>query len=233
MKQKLINLSQRYVVALEKHLKQGPGASLEPALRLGREAVGLGLETLELAKIHEQALATLQLSKARNAFTKLAGIFFIEANLPIEETHRTARQGKAQLSKLEETLGQRTEELVASDRQVHRGVVRRKIMEQDADQRGKHHQKSLEESLRLQKRLRQLTHRVMAAQEDDRKKISRELQDEIAQTLLGINIQLLSLKKQSRGNTENFKGEITSTQRLVAKSVRSVRQVAQEIGRQP
>src|SRR2546430_1930881 len=39
MKQKSIALSQRYVTALRTYLKQGPRASLQPALRLGREAV--------------------------------------------------------------------------------------------------------------------------------------------------------------------------------------------------
>ncbi|MEJ0091622.1 MAG: phosphatase RsbU N-terminal domain-containing protein [Limisphaerales bacterium] len=75
MKQKVIKFSQRYVTALRAHLKQGPQASLQPALELGRQAVALRLETLDLARIHEQALATLELSDVRNAFTKLAGIF--------------------------------------------------------------------------------------------------------------------------------------------------------------
>ncbi|HEY4951758.1 MAG TPA: hypothetical protein VII71_00040, partial [Verrucomicrobiae bacterium] len=60
---------------------------------------------------------------------------------------------------------------------------------------GKCHDKCLEESLELQKCLRQLTHRMLAAQEDERAKLSHELQDEIAQTLLGINVRLLSLKQ--------------------------------------
>jgi hypothetical protein len=45
MKKKLIQLSERYVTALRKHLRQGPQADLQPALELGREAVTLGLET--------------------------------------------------------------------------------------------------------------------------------------------------------------------------------------------
>ena len=90
---------------------------------------------------------------------------------------------------------------------------------------------ALKESLELQKRLRQLTHQVLAAQEDERKKISRELQDEIAQTLLGINVRLLSLKQEARSNTKGLKNEIASTQRLVVKSARSVRQVARKIRR--
>jgi signal transduction histidine kinase len=230
MKHKLTGLSRRYVAALEKNLKQGPQASLQPALKMGREAVALGLETLDLARIHEQALATLKLSNAKNAFTKLAGIFFIEANTAIVETHRVARQGKVHLSRLQEKLGQRTEELASANRQLQRGVVRRKVMEDAFEKNGKHHGKSLEESLQLQKRLRQLTHRVLAAQEDDRKHISRELQDEIGQTLLGINVRLLSLKQQSKSNTKGLKNEIATTQRLVLKSAKSVRRVAREFG---
>ena len=230
MEKKLIRLSQRYAAALGRHLKQGPQAGLQPALGLGRQSVALGLETLELARIHEHALDTLKLSNAKNAFTKLAGIFFTEANAPIEETHRAARQGKVHLSRVMAKLGKRTEELAASNRQLRRGVARRKIMEDDFAKRGKHHQNSLDESLELQKRLRQLTHKVIAAQEDERKKISRELQDEIAQTLLGINVRLLSLKKEARSNTNGFKKEIASTQRLVANSARSVRQVGRKIG---
>jgi hypothetical protein len=76
MKQKLILLPQQYAAALEKHLKQGPQASLQPALGLGRQTVALGLGTLDLARIHEQALAALELSNIKNGFTKLAGIFF-------------------------------------------------------------------------------------------------------------------------------------------------------------
>jgi signal transduction histidine kinase len=229
MEKKLIRLSQRYAAALGKHLRQGSQASLQLALGIGRQSVALGLETLELARIHEQALATLELSNIKNGFTKLAGIFFAEANIPIEETRRTTRQGNVNLSRMKETLNRRTEELAVSNRQLQRGIVRRKFMEDAAEKSGKHHNKCLEESLQLQKRLRLLTHRVMAAQEDDRKNISRELQDEIAQTLLGINVRLLTLKQEARRNTKGLKNEIASTQRLVLKSARSVRQFAREL----
>ncbi len=230
MKNKLTGLSQQYVAALKKHLKQGPQASLQPALGLGRRAVTLGLETLELARIHEQALATLELSKIKNGFTKLAGIFFTEANTPIEQNHRAARRSNGHLSRMKETLDQRTGELAASKRELRRGVVRRKVMEDSFDKIGKHHNKCLEESLQLQKRLRLLTHRVLVAQENDRKSISHELQDEIAQTLLGINVRLLSLKREARLNTKGLKNQIASTQRLVVKSAKSVRRVAREFG---
>ena len=162
---------------------------------------------------------------------KRAENFFNEANRCIEETHRASRQSTAHLSRLKETLDQRTAKLAATNRQLKRGVVRRRVMEDALKKSGHHYKTSLEESLQLQKRLRQLTHRVMATQENERHNISRKLHDEIAQTLLGINVRLLSLKQEARNHSRGLKHEIASTQRLVVRSVRSVRRVAREINR--
>jgi two-component system sensor histidine kinase DegS len=231
MKQKLIGLSQQYVTALRKHLKQGPRAGLQPALALGRRAVVLGLETLELARIHEQAITTLELTWSKNGFLRRAEIFFAEAITPIVETHRAARQSKIQLNRLNDTLGRRTVELAATNRLLQRGIVRRKSVEAALKISGEHYARLLKNSLQLQEGLRQLTHQVLAAQENERKKISRELQDEIAQTLLGINVRLLTLKQEARSNTKGLKNEIASTQRLVLKSAKSVRRAARQFGR--
>ncbi len=230
MKQKLIRLSQQYMTALRQHLKQGPRASLQPALGLGRRAVVLGLETLELARIHERALVTLEAATGKDGIAKRAEIFFTEAITPIVETHRAALQSKIQLNRLNETLGRRTIELAATQRQLQSGIVRRKSVEAALKTSGEHYTKLLKDSLQLQEGLRQLTHQVLAAQEDERRKISRELHDEIAQTLLGINVRLLTLKQEARTNTKGLKNEIASTQRLVLKSARSVRRAAREFG---
>ena len=228
MKQKLIRLSQRYVMALRTHLQPGARDGLASALELGRQAVAMGVETLELARIHERALHTLELPKSKNGFMKRAEIFFTEALTPIVETHRVARQSKTDLHRLKEALGRRTRELAATNLQLKRGARRRKFVEVALKKSGVHYARLLNDSLHLQERLRQLTHQVLAAQEEERKKISLELQDEVAQTLLGINVRLLSLKQESRKNTKGLKSEIASTQRLVAKSASSVRRVARE-----
>ena len=226
MKPTSAGLSQQYVTALKKHLTLGPRANLEPALRLGRRAVVLGLETLELARMHERAVDTLELSSRKNGFIKRAEIFFTEALTPVVETHRAARQSKLDLARLNLMLGRRTAELAVTNRQLQRGIVRRKTVEAALKKSGVHYAKLLKDSLQLQEGLRQLTHQVLASQEDERRKISRELQDEIAQTLLGINVRLLTLKTEARTNTRGLKNEIASTQRLVLKSARSVRRVA-------
>lgn len=235
MKQKLARLSQCYAAALRTHLKPGTRRTgLRPAQELGRQAVSLGLETLGLARLHEESLGHLLLpdssARTRVTMTRRAAFFFSEANAPIEETHRFSRQEQVHLNRLKETLDQRTEELAASHRQLQRGIIRRKVMEKAFTKMGEHHGKSLQESLQLQHRLRQLTRRVLAAQESERRIISRELQDEIAQTLLGINVRLLSLKKEARINHKGLKLEIASTQRIITKSAKSVRRVARELG---
>src|ERR1039458_8912696 len=129
MKQKLIRLSQRYVTVLRNHRKQGPRASLLPALDLGRRAVAVGLETLELARMHERAVVTLELSSRKDGFIKRAEIFFSEAVIPIVETHRAAQQSKIDLNRLNAMLSRRTLELAATNRQLQQGIVRRKSVE--------------------------------------------------------------------------------------------------------
>jgi signal transduction histidine kinase len=207
-------------------MRPGPHASLQPALALGRQAVILGLETLELARMHERALVAMDLSDDKNGRIKRAEKFFTEVITPIVETHRAARQSKTDLNRLKEALDRRTIELASTNRQLKQGVLRHKNVESALKKSGVHYTRLLKDSLHLQEGLRQLTHQLLSAQEEERKKISLELQDEVAQTLLGINVRLLSLKQESRVNTRGLKSEIASTQRLVAKSARSVRRVA-------
>ena len=73
-----------------------------------------------------------------------------------------------------------------------------------------------------------MTRQMLAAQEEERISISRELQNEIAQTLLGINVRLLTLKRQAGGNAERIKNEITAAEELAKKTARSTRRQSRE-----
>jgi signal transduction histidine kinase len=229
MKRKLAALSQRYVTALQKHLKRGPQASPEPARDLGRQAVSLGLETLDVARIHEGALAALEAASSRDGIIKRAEVFFTETITPIEKTHRAARRTNADLDQVVRKLDRRTVDLAASNRSLKQSIVRRKTVEAALRKSGGESKRLLEESHRLQKHLRDLTRQILLAQEEKRKAMSQDLQDEIAQTLLGINVRLLTLKKEGSVNTRGFKKEIASTQRLVDKAGKSMKRFARQI----
>jgi signal transduction histidine kinase len=61
----------------------------------------------------------------------------------------------------------------------------------------------------MQEQLRSLSRQLLAAQEEERRKISRELHDVIAQTLTSINIRLATLRKQAAPNTRGLDRSIT------------------------
>jgi signal transduction histidine kinase len=233
MGRKLNGLSQRYVVALRKHLKQAARASLHPAQGLGRRAMALGLETLDLARFHEQALITLVLPAyspgTRDRMIRRAGTFFAEAITPIEKTHRAARETNSQLVQLNQALHRRSLDLTASNRQLQQEILQRKSVEESLRKSEQHYSQLLEQSRHMQEELRLLSRQLLSAQEEERKMISRELHDQIAQTLTGINVRLASLKTESTLNNKGLQKKISSTQRLVEKSVDIVHRFAREL----
>ena len=231
MKRKLTRLSQCYASALREHLKQGPQASLQPARGLGRRAVAIGLETLDMARIHERALATLEASGSKDGLVKRADVFFTETLSPIEETHRAALKASTRLNRLNKLLGRRTEDLAATHRVLKQRIAQRKTVEAALRKSGEHHRTLLKESRALRKHLERLTHRILSAQEDKRKKLSQELRDEIAQTLLGVNVRLLTVKKAAGHSAKSLQKEIANTQRLVDMSVKTIERFAREFGK--
>ncbi len=82
------------------------------------------------------------------------------------------------------------------------------------------------ESLIMQEKLRNLTRQIISAQEHERKKISRELHDVVVQTLIGINIELTSLKKGGLAGGVGLQAKIAAIQRLVENSVNAVHRFA-------
>ena len=229
MKRKLIKLSRRYASALRKHLKASPRASLRAARGLGREALAVGLETLDVARMHQGALAAIEACSSRPGMNKRADTFFAETMVPIEQMHRAAVETDARLLQGKKTLDRRTVDLAASNRSLKQGVAQRRSVEGEFQRNGKHYAKLLEKSRCRQERLRHVAHQVISAQEVERTKLSRQLQDDVVQTLLAINVRLLSLKGAASGTVENLTKEIASTQRLVEQSVESINRFAHEL----
>lgn len=234
VKEPLNRLSERYRAALRKYLDARSAASSEPAVRLGRQAVALGLETLDLARIHQRALTTLVSqdgsSRSRAGQVKRATTFFNDAITPIERSHRGARKFETRLHELNQSLRQRAKESSAAAVRLKRGAAQCQKAEDALEKSKKHRATLLEKSRRLQRHLRHLTRKILSAQEDERHKTSHQLQDEIAQLLLGIHVRLLALRKAAKASTVSFKKEIASTQQLVAQSALVIQRFADGFG---
>ncbi len=234
MKRKLNGFSRQYLAALRRHLlQQGRKAGTRPASGLGRQAMMIGLETLDLARIHEEALVTLVLPRydpdARAGIVRRAGTFFAETIVPIEKTHRTAQEANSHLNRMIQTLSRRGLELSLANRQLKQEIIQRKSAEDSLRKSEQHYTQLLEQSRHMQQQLRLLSRQLLLAQEEERKKISRELHDVIAQTLTSINVQLARLKKEAALDARGLERNIARTQKLVEKSVDVVHRFAREL----
>jgi len=233
MKRKWTGFSRQYQAALRKHVLRSRPASSRPAKDLGRRAMALGLETLELARIHEQALIKHVLPSVspgtRDAIVRRAGSFFAEAITPIEKTHRIAQETNVHMDRLNQRLRRRSADLAASNRQLKQEIAERKLAEEALRKSEQHYGQLLEQSRLMQEQLRLLSRQLLSAQEEERKKISRELHDVIAQSLTSINIRLGTLKKEAALNTKGLDRSIARTQRLVEHSVNIVHRFAREL----
>ncbi|HUS35058.1 MAG TPA: sensor histidine kinase [Verrucomicrobiae bacterium] len=233
MTSKLATVVLRYRIALEGHLRQGVEATYESARLLGRQAATVGLHPLRLAKLHEQLLVTRILPRRqasdRPALVKRAGTF-----LGVAITQSGGKDGNSVeaariLKRAVEALSVRTLELAASNSELTQEIAQRRLAEKALTASEKQNSESLERSFRLEEQMRGLSRQLLSAHEDERRRISRELHDVIAQTLTGINIRLATLSIEAAGASKGLDRKIARTHRLVEHSVDVVHQFAREL----
>lgn len=225
--------SRIYAGALQAFLEGPSPGNLEVARAFGHKAVSDKLLTTDLARFHEDALVTRLLpgfpAGRRPAIIRRAAVFFAAAITPIERTQRPTRTATEQLRRFVEILSRRTVELASVNLDLNLEIAQRRVAERALKRSRGHYSTLLAESNKVHRQMRGLSRKLISAHEDERKKISRELHDVIAQTLTGINLRLATLKKDAATNTKGLAGNITRTQLLVEKSVELVHQFAREL----
>jgi len=228
----LSRLSDTYLAALQSHFKQGPNLSLQAAHEIGREAVAIGLETLDLARIHEQALAALVVPTGpvagREELRARAAAFFTEAITPIEETHRAALDASANLTQLHAALDERMLNLADASHELQHEIAGRTTAETALTKSQRSSGQLLKDSRVLEKQLRDMAHTLLTTTEAERHRLSLKLNDEIAQILLGINIRILALKNDIANNHTDLAHEIAATRQLVDDSAKIISSLAHE-----
>jgi PAS domain S-box-containing protein len=116
---------------------------------------------------------------------------------------------------------------------THAIVVIRDITEekqaQDSLQESKeHYVQLLREAQTMEENLRQLSHKVVSAQEEERRHISRELHDEVGQTLTAVNVSIAMLRKEA-GDDDRLSGKVAEAQKLLEQSMETVHRFAREL----
>ena len=206
----------KYKLDLHDFLLNSSEASLKSAEILGQEAVVLGLKMVDVAVFHEHAMIAeilaMKTDIARKCISERAKLYISAVLLPIEANYRAAFEA------LDSTLH--------ANKALVKEVELRKLAEKKLLENDKKTSELLKNSVLQQKRLRKMARLLLSAQEDERKRVSRDLHDVIAQVLTGINVQLSVLKLEALSNFKGISRNIARAEKLVAKSVDIVHRFA-------
>lgn len=119
--------------------------------------------------------------------------------------------------------------LAETNQGLEREIARRKKVEKALKRSEERQGELLEEARAMQAELRGLSRNILRAQEEERKRISRELHDQVTQTLVGINVHLEGLVRGAEVNARGLKRRVARTQALVARAVETVHEFARDL----
>lgn len=116
---------------------------------------------------------------------------------------------------LEQRVVERTAELSKSLAVLKEENIQRRRMERDLR--------------RSREQLRELSRRVLSAQEDERRRIAREVHDELGQALTALKIDLTWIKQRQQADLAAIHARTGSMIDLVDRTIREVRRIAREL----
>jgi signal transduction histidine kinase len=90
----------------------------------------------------------------------------------------------------------------------------------------RHEKAARERAENAEQELRQLSRKLVKAQEEERKAISRELHDALGQKLSFIGMEMSTLSSVRTASPETFSERLDDTQRLITETVRAVRDLS-------
>jgi len=205
----ILPFAEQYQEALRIHLGEpsSDGGHSEAARRLGREAVESNLDVLDIARIHDQAMLVItgkSSTEVEHPSHQLSagGAFLLESLAAVEVQHEQTYQATCQALK---------------------------HGEQQLEEKSARYDVLLAESRALQAKSQQLAHKILLAQEEERREISRELQDEVAQILAGVNVRLAALREIGVLGHQSLEQSIHQTQQMIEESVDTVHRFARRL----
>lgn len=90
----------------------------------------------------------------------------------------------------------------------------------------KRHEEQRKQIEETQNNLRRLSRRLVQAQEVERRALSRELHDEVGQTMTALGIELGNLESVRRTDFEGFRARLDDAKRLNSDAMRAIRDLA-------
>ncbi len=227
------SLTRRYLAALKRYLKLRNERSLQQAYDVGRKTAAHGLGVIDMARIHETVLLTLlpHSETAEESFkvAKTAGAFLTESLSPFEITHRGFQDANRSLRQLNDALEDRNRQLAATNQKLKQEIAQRERVEHELRESEEHYRDLFTQAKLMQENLRHLSSQILRVQEDERKRISRELHDEVGQALTAVNVNLAMLKKMVRGSHTRLRRKIADAQNMLEQTMEVVHDFSREL----
>lgn len=127
------------------------------------------------------------------------------------------------------TVRKLAEEMSSRNLKLKKEIIQRQKVEEDLRTNRREQSRLLRHSRLQQKLLRDFSHRILNVQEEERKRISRELHDVIAQNLVGIQVHLELLTRIGDTDHESARQQIARTRKIVEDAVDTVHNFAREL----
>ncbi len=218
-----------YHRALIEHIVRPGDATLEQASALGRAAMCGGLEVADVIRMHHQALVEGVLPDGQpgisERFASALDSFLLVAISPFR------MEGNGVSGMRERRLGrwmEHNEALALRNSQLEEEIASHQKAEAAMQERKDHYFQLYQNARAMEENLRDLSAQVLSAQEEERKRISRELHDEIGQALTAINVTIAMLKKQVVSDP-SFQRNVAEAEQLLARTMETVHCFAREL----
>ncbi len=221
-----------YRSALRQHLDDNPAREQDAAACLGARAAKLGLGASDLVRIHEASVIALgSEAPGRDAAknTRRAKRFLALAMAALKPPAVKHSGSETRLKATIGSLRQRAGELAARNAGLRGEIRHHRSVEKEMKAAAIRSGRLLDESRREQESLRLLSRKLLSSQEEERKRISRDLHDVIAQALTGINLRLAGINLQTTADAKKLLRKIVIAQKLLEKSMEAVHRFAVDL----
>lgn len=225
-------LCHQYSRALRDFLANSNERALHRAYELGRKTMAAGFGVIDMARIHGDVLAVVLPrfnGKKGACVAESASAFLRESLSPFEVSHRGFQEANRALRHLNETLEERNRQLATTNQKLKKEVSERRRAETRLRESEEHYRELLDQARLMQENLRYLSSRVFDVQEEERKRISRELHDEVGQALTAVNMNLAVLKKIAGKGRRSLEKNIVDSQKLLEQTMDLVHDFSREL----
>lgn len=231
MSQSSSSLPVTYHGALREYLARPGEVTLQQAYEVGRAAMSAGLGVFDVIRLHHQALNEDVAARDPTAIVRCAPLlekFLLETLSPFEAAHRGFRRSWEGLEQLNTALAGHNEALALSNAQLEEEVTLRQRTEEQLRESKDHYFELFQKAHAMEESLRDLSAQILTAQEQERKRISRELHDELGQTLNTANVAIAILSKHATPDVR-LRKKIAEAERLLVVCMEKVHAFACEL----